>query len=109
MKNTVFALSKLILNSQNTELNYYIASARADKADLVSFVYAEGMTEETKAKLMQNVSKSLRRIRAQGRLDFFVSGNDFNESSTEAQYVLNKFPEYMEFYKNTDLMFCVML
>lgn len=109
MKNSIFEINKLLLNSQNTELQYFIASARADKADLITLVYGRGMDEDTKIKLEKNILKMLKQIKVSGRLDFFASKENFDSSSTEAKYILNKFPEYENVVSETDLMFCIML
>ena len=75
----------------DTELKFYIASARASGSELICLNY-EG-DDVTYEKIKALINKSLKAQKKQGRIDFFATEIDFSENSACASYLLNRFPE----------------
>ena len=77
-----------------TELRFNIAAARAEKAELMKLeLTAE---ERLRRREYRSVLVRLRQLKKEGVVQFFATEKDFTEGSTEAVYLLNKFPELAE-------------
>ena len=78
-----------------TELRYNIAAARAEGAELVRF---ELTTEEERSRRRRYTSVlfRLRQLKREGIIQFFATEDDFANNTTEAVYLLNKYPELSE-------------
>lgn len=76
-----------------TELRFCIASARASGFELIrlGFLETEGASDD--AKLEAAVFKKLRALKKEGVIQFFASSESFSKHTTEAIYLLNKYPE----------------
>ena len=78
-----------------TELRFNIAAARAEKMELI---YLELVAEEDRVRRRQytSVLVRLRELKREGVIQFFAAEGDFSDSTTEAVYLLNKYPELSE-------------
>ena len=81
----------------NTEILYEIASARADGAELVrvnihnseSFVLPFN-------KRFSSLVRTLKNIKATGRIQFYATKDGFKTHNTEAVFLQNKYPQLLE-------------
>lgn len=94
MKICEYALLGANQNEISTELKFHLASSRFDGAQLMKFVYSTNDTDREATKMRNIVIKVLRSLRAKKIIQFFVMPESFDEGSTEAAFLLNKFPDY---------------
>ena len=75
-----------------TELRFNIAASRAEKIELILFELA---TEEERSRRRRYTSVlfRLRQLKREGIIQFFATENDFADNTTEADYLLNKYPQ----------------
>ena len=96
MKIFSFDLTKYTHAIAETEILYSIASARATGADFVGLNIAGENTE----KIKMTAAKILRSAKKQEKILLFESSANLSSTSTEAQYLNNKYPELIDFCKN---------
>ena len=78
----------------STEIKFLLASARFDGVELMRFVYKTNETDREAKRLYNITLKVLRSLRARKSIQFFVLPESFAESTTEAEFLLNKYPEH---------------
>ena len=78
-----------------TELRFNIAAARAEKIELILFELA---TEDDRSRRRRYTSVlfRLRQLKREGTIGFFAAETDFVDGTTEADYLLNKYPAIAE-------------
>lgn len=81
------------LRDMTTEVFFKVASARASGISVVRFDIKEKGNEGLENKALNFLMKILKGMRRRSAIQFFVTKDGFLKSSTEAQYVLNVFPE----------------
>ena len=81
------------LDKLMTELRFSIASARASGFELVRLGFSEAEGVSNDAKLEAAVVKKLRILKKEGVVQFFANNESFSKHTTEAIYLLNKYPE----------------
>ena len=78
-----------------TELRFNIAAARAEKVELLMLELATE-DERSRRRRYTSVLFRLRQLKREGIIQFFASEDDFADNTTEAVYLLNKYPELSE-------------
>ena len=78
----------------DTEIKFAIASARADKVEILRFDI--NREEEEFFKTYNSVLRILKRMKSVGQIQFLATPRSFSESSAEAEFLINKYPAYME-------------
>ena len=76
------------------EILYIIASARASETELVKINIGDG--GETAKKNMRSVLRYLKEFKLVGKIQLYATKDSFVQLSVEAQYLLNKYREYVE-------------
>lgn len=89
MKIFYFDLSKHNISILETEILYAIASARASNMDFVGF----NITGEEVEKIKSTSLKVLRNAKKQEKIQLFLSSLELSTTTTEAQYLNNKYPD----------------
>ena len=87
-----FFIEQMSADRLMLELRFDLASARALGFELVRFELASD-DAKVRARLHTSVIVRLRALKKEGVIQFFASERDFAEESTEAVYLLNKYPE----------------
>ena len=92
MNSISFTIEYMSVDRLMTELRFDIASARALGYELVRL---EPVSEDAavRARLRTSIAVRLRTLKKEGVIQFFATERDFREESTEAVYLLNKYPE----------------
>lgn len=88
-----FILKNTAAESIATEIRFNVASERARKAEIMKLSVSGELADDKRQKLTLNAQKVLRAMKKQGRIQLFATPGDFKESTTEAQYLMNKYPE----------------
>ena len=78
-----------------TELRFNIAAARAEKVELLMLELATE-DERSRRRRYTSVLFRLRQLKREGTVQFFATEDDFADNTTEADYLLNKYPELAE-------------
>lgn len=94
MKICEYTLNGTNQNEISTEVKFLLASARFDGVELMRFVYEANDNDRERSRLYNVVVKVLRTLRARKNIQFFVLSEDFAEGTTEAEFLLNKYPEH---------------
>ena len=96
MKIFSFNLTKYTPAIAETEILYSIASARALGADFLGL----NIVGENTEKIKMTATKVLRAAKKQEKIQLFESSFDLSSSSTEAQYLNNKYPDLIKSCKD---------
>ena len=78
-----------------TELLFEIAVARADGVQLVRFNLApadEQIEEKQIKRTVDKLIKQLKKMKSEGRIQFYATESDFLDSTTKANFLVNKYP-----------------
>lgn len=77
-------------NSQNinTELHFEIASARAERCEVVAIQF-----DNTVEKNETTIISSLKKMKTAGAIQFFAIPESFKLGNTESVFLLNKYPD----------------
>ncbi len=78
----------------DTEIKFAIASARADNLELLRFDIKR--EEEEFLKSYNAAIRILKRMKSAGQIQFLATPGSFSNSNPEAQFLINKYPAYME-------------
>lgn len=97
-----FTLESALPDQIFTEIMYEVASARSDRADLVRINFTSSDTEK---KRIDSAVKILKKMKADGRIQFFATKEGFISSNTEAVFLNNKYPEHFSSSENSDSNF----
>ena len=76
----------------DTEIKYSVASARADGTELISLRFDDGA--------FGAVLRILRALKRDGVVQFFVSASELAAGKREAEFILNKYGEYVNYDEN---------
>lgn len=79
----------------NTELRFIFASAKVDGVEILKIDLPTLNNDKDNARLNGCVIKVLRTLKKENVIEFYVNREGFAANSTEAIYLLNKFPEYI--------------
>ena len=74
------------------ELRFDIATARASGARLVRLSLSPS-DSSARGRLLTTVARKLAAMKKEGAIQFFATQRSFAEKTTEATYLLNKYPE----------------
>ncbi|MBR2465665.1 MAG: hypothetical protein IKB38_01880 [Clostridia bacterium] len=80
------------LKDINTEVLFKVASARAAGISVVRFDI-KSEDRQRAGRICGFLSRVLRSMKKRGAIQFFVTKDGLARSTTEAQYILNVFPE----------------
>ena len=79
-----------------TELKFEIATARSEGCRLLKIFIHETLAENELDKFYFSLYKSLRFMKQKGIIKLFASSDNFQKNSTEAVFILNKFPNIID-------------
>ncbi len=89
MKYVTLAPTAHSASTLETEIMFSVASARAQEMDFLKI----DLSDDNDDKARTVVIKLLRQLKKQGRIQLFIDAAELFGSSTEAQYLANKYPE----------------
>ena len=81
-----------------TEIMFAVASARAQGIEFLKI----DISADKESGMKTAVAKHLRQLKKQGRIQLFVEVRDLHGTSTEAQYLTNKYPEATDVFGNDE-------
>lgn len=80
-----------------TEVMFEIASARADGEELVKFnIPSEEALGSFYKKNLNELKRTFKKMKTAGQIQLFAMKSSFVESSTEAIFLMNKYPTVFE-------------
>ncbi len=84
-----------VFHSSRTEMLFEIASAKSEGVEIVRFdiPVATDETEQSNLKKMtSSLIKELRQMKTKGQIQLYATPTSFEKMSTEAVFLLNKYP-----------------
>ena len=75
-----------------TEIMFFVASARSRGAELFRIKIKPLFDEDREARRQDSVARILRTLKQRGVIQLFVHSSKFDSSSTEIEYLKNKYP-----------------
>ena len=91
MSQKIFKIISATNSELETEIAFYVASARAEKAEIIKLVIP------SEAERFVTVSKRiLRSLKREARIQLFEEAKNLNSDTTEARYLRNKYPMIVE-------------
>ena len=90
-----FELSGNCKRDFDTEIRFNIASARFDSADLVIIKLPKKESDNENKRLLSCVSRTLGSLKKEGIIQLYLTPLGFSKMTTEAQYIINKFSNYV--------------
>ena len=82
------------------ELKFEAATARAEGCEVLRINISESKSAEDLSKNKHAVTKALRFMKQKGTIQFFAFTEDFEKHTTEAVFLLNKYPLCVESAEN---------
>ena len=84
----------------DTEIKFNLATARYEGADLIVFSINKREDEEENTRLLSCIYKILGTVKKAGTISFFVKPEQMEQNTTEAEYIKNKYADYLTFSDN---------
>ena len=84
----------------DTEIRYCIASMRVEKRELVELYFSLREDGAENSRLIFCISKILSSMKKSSDIEFYVKPDDFANATTGAEYIMNKYSEYITDDKN---------
>lgn len=78
----------------DTEIKFFVATARAEEAELMRFDIKRD--EESYTRVYNAAVKVLKKMKALSHIQFIATPKEFLNSNAEAEFLINKYPEQME-------------
>lgn len=78
----------------DTEIKFSIATARADKTELLRFDVKRD--EESSGRTFNSAVKVLKKMKNQGHIQFIATPKSFANANAEAEFLINKYPGYID-------------
>ena len=78
-----------------TELRYIIAAAKADNLELIRLIPTPCNEERECSRIATCITKVLRSVKKDGKIQLFISEPNIFEANTEGEYIRNKYFEFV--------------
>ena len=91
-----------------TEIMFFVTSAKSLGHDLIKLKIKSIENEERDAKRFIMINKILRSIKKRGLIQLSVASTDFENPSTEVDYLRNKYPDLKSLFQNDNDVFFVL-
>ena len=102
-------LTGTCLSELDTEIRFNIANARQDEVELIRLSLAVAPSDTDAKRISNCVIKIIRSMMKVDLIEFFINEDDINSSSTEAEFLLNKYSEYILSHKRDGISFLIKL
>ena len=93
MKYKVIELKNYVPAAAKTEIMFEIASERASGTELVRFNIKRIDDERAYRRAVSAFLRLIKQMKERGAVQFFATPESFSELSTEARFLLNKYPD----------------
>ena len=102
-----YKLQSTNIDDLDTEIRFAVASAKADGCRLIKLYFEKRELEKDNRKLSASIKKILR-VMIQGSLMYFYLNKRGSETgSTEYEFLMNKYPEYVSFDNDNEVVFYI--
>ncbi len=98
MNYITLTLTSSAVQNPETEIMFSVASARARTIDFVKLEFSDDKEQKIKVSAL----KLLKLLKKQGRIQLFIDSEELHGSSTEAQYLANKYPDAFNAFKDEE-------
>lgn len=87
------------LNPIRTEILFTVASARSLGVEILHYGFSHSDDERLQARRLRFASNVLRDMKKNGKIQLYATKESFENSTVEAEYLLNKYEEPLELMK----------
>ena len=94
MKIYTLKLSGTSYSEISTEIKFNLATSRFDGVELIHIIYDTSEQDAESSRLYNIVLKALRSLKTKKNIQFFATPRCFEEGKTEAEFLINKYPEH---------------
>lgn len=91
-----------------TEILFFITSAKTLGYDLIKLTIKSIENEERDAKRLLMINKILKSIKKRGLIQLAVVSSDFDNTSTEVDYLRNKYPDVKSLFQTDNNVFFIL-
>ena len=95
-----FNLCESIYSAIDLEIKYYVASARAENCPFICLNLQMNKEDSNYGKRLNNTVKTLRALKKNKSIQFFVREDDLDKNTTEVQFILNKYNDHIKIQEN---------
>ena len=104
-----YKLSGTCLSELDTEIRFNIANARQDRAELIRLTLSVASSEPDAKRISNCVIKILRSMMKADLIQFYINEDDIHSSSTEAEFLLNKYSALILSHEKNGISFLIKL
>jgi hypothetical protein len=104
-----YKLTGTCLSELDTEIRFNVANSRQEKAELIRFSLSYDVISAETKRICNCVVKILRSMMKVNLIQFFINEEDIHSSSTEAEFLLNKYSSFILSRQSTDISFLIKL
>lgn len=94
-----YSLSSDRYTDIDTEIRFAVATARVEGAELLKF---EIKREEDILKSFNAAVRIFKKMKSMGLIQFFATPSSFSNSDAEAEFLRNKYPDYLSVSEVSD-------
>lgn len=92
---TKYSLTGRCKAELDTELRFDTATAKYDGIELVEFSFVKSDSEKENNRILCCIKRVLSAMRREGMIQFYVTSQGFENNTTEAAFLINKYSEYI--------------
>ena len=96
MKYKVIDLAVRKTDGVAPEIMYNVASERVDSVELICFNLPVTDDETVRRRINSAALRTFKEMKSRGAIQLYATRSSFLEQTTEAKYLINKFPELFE-------------
>ena len=95
------------IDDLDTEIRFAVASVKADGCRLLRLYFERRELDKDNRKMSASIKKILR-VMIQGSLiHFYLNKKGSERSTTEYEFLMNKYPEYVSFDNEDEIIFYI--
>ena len=95
------------IDDLDTEIRFAVASAKADDGRLLKLYFEKQELEKDNKKLCASIKKVLRAMIYGSLIHFYLTKKASETNTTEYQFLINKYSEYVSFDNEDQIVFYV--
>lgn len=95
------------IDDLDTEIRFAVASAKADGCRLLKLYFEKRELEKDNKKLSASIKKVLRVMIYGSLIYFYLNKKGSETNTTEYQFLMNKYSEYVSFDNENEIIFYV--
>ncbi len=95
------------IDDLDVEIRFAVASAKADDGRLIKLYFEKRELDKDNKKLSASIKKVLRVMIYGSLIHFYLNKKGSETNTTEYQFLMNKYPEYVSFDNENEVVFYI--